>query len=68
MLWMKQNDNLSLEVWDLKLTNPKLGDRPWLWHLLPPGMLVPFEIKLNGEVNFYFKIKLSHSLILFKST
>ena len=27
---------LRLGVWDPKLTNPKLGDRPQLWPVLPP--------------------------------
>ena len=47
---MKQNGNLSLEVWDLKLTSPKLADRPWLWPALPLGMVAPVELKLNDEI------------------
>ena len=27
---------LSSAVWDCKLTNPKLDDRPQLWPILPP--------------------------------
>ena len=41
---------LSLEVWDLKLTNPKLGDRTQLWPVLFPVTVNYFQKKAPSNI------------------
>ena len=41
-------------VWDLKLTNPKLGDRPQLWPVLPPVTVYYFHKKLHHRSSTRF--------------
>ena len=36
ILFLSYTYFMSLGVWDPKLTNPSLGDRPQLWPVLPP--------------------------------
>ena len=41
---------LSLRVWDSKLTNPKLGDQPQLWPVLPPVTVNYFHKKSPSQM------------------
>ena len=40
----------SLGVWDPKLTNLKLSDRPQLWHVLPPVTVNYFHKEAPSQI------------------